>query len=122
VTSPLTTHKRKPLTTRERIELFRAHNGVCCICGGKINVGETWWDEHERALALGGTNDADNRGPAHEICARAKTKKDMQMIAKAKRLEAKHFGAKSARKGAPIPGSKASGWKRKLDGTTERRT
>lgn len=84
-------HKRKPLTKKERIELFREHKGMCCICGGKIQVGERWIDEHERALALGGSNDWENRGPAHEICAKVKTKNDIAMIAKAKRCEAKHF-------------------------------
>lgn len=61
MTTPLTIHKRKRLTTRERIELFRAHNGMCCICGGKIGVGEKWIDEHELALAMGGSNDWENR-------------------------------------------------------------
>ena len=119
MTAPLTLHKRKPLTAKERIELFRAHDGMCCICGGKIQVGELWIDEHERALALGGTNDLDNRGPAHEQCAKIKTKADMAMIAKAKRIEAKHFGAK--KKNNPFPGSKSSAFRKKLNGTVERR-
>lgn len=93
MTTPLTLHKRKRLTTRERIELFRAHNGICCICGGKIGVGEKWIDEHELALAMGGTNDWENRGPAHMKCAKVKTKDDMGKIAKAKRREARHYGA-----------------------------
>lgn len=94
MTQPLSLHNRKPLTAKERIELFRAHDGICCICGGKIQVGEAWIDEHQRALALGGSNDLENRGPAHVKCAKVKTKDDMGMIAKAKRMEAKHFGAK----------------------------
>lgn len=90
---PITIHKRKPLTAKERVELFRAHDGMCCLCGGKIQVGEAWIDEHQRALAMGGTNDLSNRGPAHVKCAKVKTKDDMGQIAKAKRREAKHMGA-----------------------------
>ena len=98
MTQPLALHKRKPLTAKERIELFRAHDGICCICGGKIQVGEAWIDEHQRALALGGSNDLENRGPAHVKCAKVKTKDDMGQIAKAKRREAKFFGAKQPKR------------------------
>ena len=84
---------RKPLTTKQRVELFREHKGMCCICGGKIS-GKAWHDDHQRALALGGSNDISNRGPSHIICHKEKTKQDVTMIAKAKRNEAKHFGAK----------------------------
>ena len=85
---------RKPLTPKQRVELFRAHKGVCCICKGKINVGEKWIDEHINPLGMTGTNNLSNRGPAHVICAKEKTKSDLSKIAKAKRVEAKHFGAK----------------------------
>lgn len=87
-------HKRKPLTTKERVENFKAHNGTCCICGGKIHVTEAWIDEHMLALAMGGTNEMSNRGIAHVKCAKVKTKDDMGQIAKAKRREAKFIGAK----------------------------
>jgi len=86
-------HVRKPLTDLQRVKMFREHGGKCCICGDKILTDEKWIDEHERALALGGTNDPDNRGPAHKACAKDKTKNDMQMIAKAKRNEARNIGA-----------------------------
>ena len=87
-------HRRKPLTALQRAKLFRDHDGICCICGCKIGVSEKWIDEHERALALGGTNDPDNRGPAHVSCAKIKTRYDQKMIAKAKRREANHLGAR----------------------------
>jgi 5-methylcytosine-specific restriction enzyme A len=49
-------HARKPLTTKQRVELFRDHKGVCCVCGGKIKVGEKWIDEHIDPLGMTGTN------------------------------------------------------------------
>jgi 5-methylcytosine-specific restriction endonuclease McrA len=88
------TTPRKPLTTKQRVELFKEHKGLCCICKGRINVGEKWIDEHINPLGLTGTNEMSNRGPAHVACAKGKTKGDLSNIAKAKRVEAKHFGAK----------------------------
>ena len=85
---------RKPLTTKQRVELFRYHKGMCCICGGQIKAGEAWDVEHNRPLAMGGTNDSNNLAPAHRKCHASKTKQDVANIAKAKRNEAKHFGAK----------------------------
>jgi 5-methylcytosine-specific restriction enzyme A len=41
-------------------------------------------------------------------------------IAKAKRQQRAHLGAK-ARKSRPIPGSRASGLRKRMDGTVERR-
>lgn len=86
-------HLRKPLTDLQRAKMFRDHKGICCICKEKIQLNEKWIDEHERALAMGGTNNPDNRGPAHKLCAKEKTKDDMAQIAQAKRREAKHIGA-----------------------------
>lgn len=99
--------KRKPLTTRQRVEQFQFHKGMCCICGGKIMVGQAFIDEHELALALGGSNDMSNRGIAHVDCAKVKTKTDMGLIAKAKRREAKHIGATRPKKKIP---SRGFGW------------
>jgi 5-methylcytosine-specific restriction enzyme A len=86
-------HDRKPLTTKQRVQLFFDRKGECCICKGKIDAASSWIDEHIRPLAMGGSNDWENRGCAHVGCAKDKTKKDMGDIAKAKRLEANHIGA-----------------------------
>lgn len=92
--SPITIHKRKPLTALQRAKLYDAYDGKCWICGLPIPIGDTWRDEHKRPLALGGTNAMDNRAPVHIHCAREKDAKDIPAIAKAKRTRAKHVGAK----------------------------
>lgn len=116
------TTPRKPLTPAQRLNLFEDHGGKCVLCGLKIRAGERWIDEHIRALGLGGTNDPENRGPAHEKCAEVKTHdEDMPRIVKAKRIKRKHLGIKS-RKSRPMLGSKASGWKKPFNGPAERRT
>ncbi len=53
-------------------------------------------------------------------CHAYKTRKhDTPKAAKTQRQQDKHNGIKRTRN--PMPGSKASGWKRKMDGTVERR-
>jgi 5-methylcytosine-specific restriction endonuclease McrA len=95
MTTDLGTTKRKPLTPTQRLKLFEDHKGICVVCGGKINFGEAWIDEHVRALGLAGTNDMDNRAPAHVKCAEAKThNEDMPRITKAKAQKRAALGIK----------------------------
>lgn len=91
------TTPRKPLTPTQRLKMFEAHKGICCCCGAYIKAGERWIDEHIIPLALGGTNDLENRAPAHEKCAALKTKDDQKQIAKAKRQKRAHLGIKNER-------------------------
>lgn len=119
--SDVGTTPRAKISTRARLAVWEAHGGICCICGRKIEAGEKWIAEHVRALELGGADDQSNLAPAHESCAREKTRDDHRRAAKAKRVKARHVGAKAPSK-RPMPGSRASGWKRKMDGTWERRT
>jgi 5-methylcytosine-specific restriction protein A len=111
---------RKPLSTRERQRLFELHGGVCHICHGAIAVGEPWDIEHRVPLAMGGLDNDQNRPPAHRACHKPKTGDDLANLARAKRRQAKHIGAKAPSR-AVIPGSKRSPWKKRLDGTVERR-
>lgn len=109
---PYTVTPRSRLSDKERLQLFVRHNGVCCICGGKIDaVRERWIDEHISPLWRDGTNESDNRAPAHEKCARAKTSAEATARAKGRSVAEKHFGAKKKsgfRK--PPPGMKKD-WK-----------
>jgi 5-methylcytosine-specific restriction protein A len=91
--NPYSVTPRRPLTDRQRLEMFLAHGGKCCICHGQIHVGEKWLDEHELALCFDGTNDLSNRGPAHVVCAKPKTAKEATDRAKVRRVAEKHFGA-----------------------------
>jgi 5-methylcytosine-specific restriction endonuclease McrA len=110
---------RRHIGPRERLAIFAAAGGMCHICGVKIDGTRDRWDiEHVIPLAMGGDEDtgSDNLQPACASCHRGKTATDLGALAKAKRVEAKHLGAKRSR--SPIPGSKGTPWKRKLDGTT----
>jgi 5-methylcytosine-specific restriction endonuclease McrA len=117
---PYRVESRKPLTPKQRTKLFLEHDGRCCICQSKIKVGEAWVDEHVKPLWLNGTNDMDNRAPAHADCALTKTRKETTQRAKGRRVAEKHFAGRQS-KGPPMPGTKRSRWKKKMDGTVVER-
>jgi len=80
------TEKRKALTRKQLIVLMLEQEGRCgCGCGVKLDpLGEGVIDEHWNPLGLTGTNDTENRRLLRKPCATAKTKPDIQRIAKAK--------------------------------------
>lgn len=111
---------RRHLSTRARTAIFVAAGGICHLCGGKITVGQAWEIEHVIPLAQGGADEPGNMRPAHARCHKAKTADDLCNIARAKRREAKHIGAKAPSR-RPMPGSRRSQWKQKLSGEWVRR-
>lgn len=89
----VSTTPRKRFSPRKRLQIWEASCGICVICGGKIDgARERWIVEHILALELGGTNDDDNLGPAHECCRREKDKDDHHRAAQAKRAKQRHLG------------------------------
>lgn len=89
---------RRSISTKDRVRLFAMHGGVCHMCGGRITVGEAWEVSHDTPLAMGGADDDANRKLAHKKCHRDHTSGvDIPQIAKAKRREAAHLGAKKPR-------------------------
>jgi 5-methylcytosine-specific restriction endonuclease McrA len=93
--TPITLKHRKSFSTKERAALFVEHGGLCHLCGGAIQAGQTWDVDHVIPLALGGTNDTSNLRPAHSRCHRgtgSKTSDDVKDISRADRLAQKHFG------------------------------
>lgn len=110
--------RRRHIGERERARIFLAHDGICHICGQKIDAGrERYQIDHIIPLEMGGEDGGDNLAPAHEACHTRKTaQQDVPNIRKAQRQERRSMGiAKQSRN--PLPGSKKSRLKRKLDGT-----
>jgi 5-methylcytosine-specific restriction endonuclease McrA len=106
---------RRKLTPHRRLKVWEKTGGVCVLCERKIDgVRERWIAEHIRALELGGADDFDNLGPAHEACATEKTREDHRRAAQAKRQKIRHLGAEVAKR--PLPFGKTSRWKRTLSG------
>ncbi len=107
---------RRHISTKARVAVFERHKETCHLCAGRINAGEEWDISHAIPLAIGGADDESNWLPAHRKCHRLHTASvDAPRIAKTKRQYAAHIGAKAPSRN-PLPGSKASGWKRKMNG------
>lgn len=109
-----------PAPPRVRIRVFEFYQGVCQITGRKIRPGDKWELDHIIALVNGGENRESNLHPVLAEAHKAKTRADVKEKADIARKKAKHLGLHKP-KGRPMAGTKRSGWKRKLDGTVERR-
>lgn len=112
--NPYEVEPRKPLTAKQKLQMFLEAKGICCICGGKINSVKEAWDEHQNPLWLNGDNSAPNRAPAHVKCARVKTADEAALRSKIRNTAERHFGAKST--ASTMPGGRKSKWKKKLNG------
>jgi 5-methylcytosine-specific restriction protein A len=111
---------RKRLSARERERIYDSTYGCCDICLQPIWLGERWEVSHRIPLAAGGEDAPENRFPVHYKCHRRQTAEvDAPLIAKTRRQRQKALGIRSTSR--PMPGSRASGWRRRMDGTTERR-
>jgi 5-methylcytosine-specific restriction enzyme A len=112
--------KRKRRTPAQRLAICEAHNWICYLSGQKIDpIRDRYEIEHVIPLAGGGTDDDENCRPVLASAHIEKTKADLARIAKGKRIEQKHKGAKRTKR--PMPGSRASGWKHRMNGEWERR-
>lgn len=86
---------RRQRTSLQRLAIFERDGGVCHICGQKIDGTREAWDlEHKVPYALTRDDSDDNLAPAHTACHKDKTRDDKGRISKAKRVEAKHKGAR----------------------------
>jgi 5-methylcytosine-specific restriction endonuclease McrA len=105
---------------RVRLRVFERHGGICHISGRKIRAGECWECDHIIALCNGGEHRESNLAPALAQPHRAKTAADVAERAKIDRIRKRHLGLTKP-KGRPMPGSRASGIKKRMDGTVVRR-
>lgn len=107
---------------RVRDRIFRKYDGRCqCGCNREIRPGEAWECEDTIALINGGERRETNLKPWIKGHQAAKTAADVAEKSRVYHKRAAHRGIKP-RKGRPMPGSKASGFKKRMDGTVERRT
>ena len=94
--------------------------GKCAHCQCKTggSAGLEW--DHIQPLMMGGDDEMANLQPLCRGCHRAKTREDVAHIAKSKRMQQRAAGI-SRQPRNPVPGSKASPWKRRVDGTVVKR-
>lgn len=107
---------------RVRLRIFLRYDGRCqCGCNRIIRPGEDWQCEDTVAIINGGERRESNLKPWLTEHHKGKTRRDVAEKSRVYRKATKHVGIK-LRKGRPMPGSKASGLKKRMDGTVERRT
>ena len=111
-----------PVPPRVRVRVFKRYGGRCqCGCDRPIRPGEAWDAEDTVAIINGGERRESNLKPWLKEHHPTKTKRDVAEKSKVYRKTVKHLGV-TPRKRRPFPGSKASGLKKKMDGTVERRS
>jgi hypothetical protein len=111
----MTISRRARLSTTARFALLQREEYRCHLCRGLITVGQAWDVSHEIPLELTGADDEANRRAAHRKCHRGHTAAvDLPAIARAKRIEASHHGAKVSNR--PMAGGRADRFKRRMDG------
>lgn len=107
---------------RVRLRVWERAEGECQAgCNRKLRPPvDTWECDHVVALVNGGGHRESNLRVACSWCHRAKTAEDVAEKATVDRARKKHLGLSKSRN--PMPGSRASGLRRRMDGTVERRS
>lgn len=115
--------ERKYLTDQEKAKLFLEKGGKCHACRRKLGPADKWIAEHLNALSTGGDNRWENWDLTCEWCLPKKNADDAAKAAKIRAAAVAHVVPTAERRktGRPMPGSKRSGWRHKMDGSWERR-
>lgn len=108
------------IPARIKIRVFDAFGGRCAVCSLQIAGKLRPAYDHAIALINGGENREANLQLLCVPCHAVKTKTDVAEKSLVARKRAKHLGI--APKGRPMPGSRASGLRKRMDGRVERRT
>lgn len=91
---PVEIHKRR-MTPARRKRIIERHGGKCCYPGCETSDGLEI--EHTVPIALGGRDDDDNLTAMCRYHHAQKTRLDVKMIAKAKRIQARENGTRRER-------------------------
>lgn len=104
---------------RVRLRVFDAKNGRCHNCTRQIRDGERWTCEHLVAIINGGENRESNLDVTCDNCLPGKNAKDVAEKSRVATKRKKHLGIKS-KQVRPLPGTRASGIRKRLSGKVER--
>jgi 5-methylcytosine-specific restriction protein A len=105
---------------RVRLRVLLRYRCVCAGCGIKLGNGVTWDCDHIKALVNDGEHRESNLQPlCKKICHKKKTGDDVAEKAAVYAARIRHYGIKRPKR--PMAGSRASKFKRKMDGTVVER-
>lgn len=108
-----------PIPPRVRSRTFEAKKGRCHKCGRKIKAADKWTCEHVIAIENGGANRESNLDLTCSWCLPDKNAADAAIKKRLTKIMYRDRGIRSTSR--PMPGSRDSQWKKKMDGTTVRR-
>ena len=108
---------RQEFSAKTKLAAWSRSAGACESCGNKIITVPEY--DHATPCYFGGDNSLDNCRVLCRACHAAKSSgKEIQEISKSRRIRKAHAGI--AKKKRKIPGSKGSGFRKKMDGTVIR--
>ena len=100
---------------RVRLRVLDRAGHRCQKCTKFRVAGEAWGCDHVVAIINGGMNAESNLQALCENCHRSKTRLDIARKALTAASKKRHLGLKKSKN--PMPGSRGSKWKRKMNGT-----
>lgn len=111
-----------PVPPRVRLRVFQRADGRCQgPCGRKLAPGDSWECDHVVAIINGGGNRESNLAVKCEWCHAKKSATDVAEKSAVYERALRHAGIKRQPKGRPMAGTRASGWKHKVNGEWIRR-
>lgn len=112
---------RQEFSVSTKKAAYDRSNGICeCGCGVAFGSGKNRPEyDHRIECALGGDNSLENCVVLRLCCHSTKTSTRAPTLAKAGRIERKQRGIKPMHKQL-IPGSKGSGFRKRIDGSVYR--
>lgn len=115
----------KAFSASTKAKAFMRCNGRCEGMIGEVKCnadlrGTEWDCDHIKADWEGGDNTLENAQCLCKACHKPKSAEDNRLTKRADRKSRRDMGIRKS-SSAIIPGSKASGWKKKMDGTVVRR-
>lgn len=102
-----------------KVAAWKRANGQCEGCHGKLYPGKFEY-HHDKEFTFGGESALENCVVLCVACHDKITYSRAKDVAKSNAVRNKHAGIKKTQ-ARPLMGTKASGWKRKMDGTWVRR-
>ena len=121
---------RLEFTRKTRRQAFERAAGNCEAVGARYGlpddggyrgcINKPCEVDHDKTAEEGGTNELSNAVALCRKCHAWKTANDLRRIRKADRMRDKHTHAMKPSRN-PMPGSRNSRFRKRMDGTTERR-
>lgn len=111
---------RREFTKKTKLLAWTRCHGRCEGCGIKLGIGKHEF-HHDKECTFGGDADLCNCVVLCLGCHRSITSSQAKVVAKSNMQRDKHLGIRHKPKGRPMAGTRASGLRKRMDGSVEHR-